>query len=63
MKRNSIEEEYVFSNNIYHYNNKLNDNFDKNNIYIITHKQTEIIITMIEELQKLEIIKIIIIIE
>ena len=34
MKKNSSEKEYIFSNNIYHYNNnKINNNFDNNNAY------------------------------
>ena len=39
IKRNSREQEYVFSNNIYHFNNKINNNFDNNKIYI--NPQTE----------------------
>ena len=39
IRRNSTEQEYIFSNNIYHYNSKYNRNFDNNNIY--NYPQTE----------------------
>jgi serine/threonine-protein kinase ULK/ATG1 len=40
LRRNSTEQEYVFSNNIYHFNNKINRNFDNNN-NIYNYPQTE----------------------